>query len=278
MDILGKARKLESQIARTLDGAVQNLVGQSPRQPIEIVHAIVGLAEQQIQPAGRGRRVFPFNRVEIQIAAASKTDKARFAALADGPPALHDRIIERLQAGGCDVRRLDIQIAYYPKAKPSWSDPLYHVEFDRVELSPSPSPAPPPAPPRIDLTITAGAGERKAYAFSGGRIDVGRRSDVFDHQQRLVRTNHVVFKEGEGELNQSVSRKHAHIVYDLSSGDYRLYDDRSAHGTALLRGGQTVSVPAGSRGVRLRDGDEILLGQARLRVRITTSSGTSDRT
>lgn len=271
MDILGKARKLEAQLARTFDGAVQNLVGQSPKQPIEIIHAIVSRAEQQIQPAGRGRRVFPFNRIEVQIAAASRTEKARFAALADGPPALRDRIVERLQAGGCDVRHLDIQIAYAPKAKPSWSDPCYHVEFDRVDLPvPAPARLAPAAPLRIDLTIAAGAGERRSYTFTGGRIDIGRRSDVIDHRQRLVRMNHVVFKEGEGERNQSVSRKHAHIVYDAAAADYRVHDDRSAHGTAVVRDGQTVPVPAGSRGVRLRDGDEILLGQARLRVKITS--------
>ena len=269
MDILGKARKLESHIARRLDDAVQNLVGQSPRQPIEIIHAIVGLAEQQIQPAGRGRRVFPFNRVEIQVAAVSKTDKARFAALSEGPPSLHDRIIERLHTSGCETEWLDIHIAYVPKARPSWTDAHFHVEFDRVEIArPTPVPAAAPDPLRIDLTVAAGAGERKTYTFSGGRIDIGRRADVFDHRQRLVRTNHVVFKEGEGELNQSVSRRHAHIVYDQATRDYRLHDDRSAHGTAVVRGGQTIPVPVGSRGVRLRDGDDIMLGQARLRVKI----------
>jgi len=274
MDIIGKARKLESHITRTLDGAVQNLVGQGPRQPIEIIHAIVGLAQQQIQPAGRGRRVFPFTRITIQIAAASKMDRACFAALADGPPPLRDRIIERLHAGGCELRDLDVQIVYAPKMKRTWSDPQYHVEFDRIELAP-PLPATPAAPPRIDLTITDGAGERRSYTFSGGRIDIGRRSDVVDHRQRIVRKNQVAFKDGEGEPNQSVSRKHAHIVYDASSGDYRLHDDRSAHGTALVRNGQTIPAPAGSRGVRLRDADEILLGQARLRVRIAPAASNS---
>lgn len=276
MDILGKARKLESQIARRLDGAVQNLVGgQSPRQPIEIIHAIVTAAEQQIQPAGRGRRVFPFNRMEIHVATASRTDRARFAALADGPPALRDRIVERLQASGCDVRRLDIEITYTPKMKPAWSDPNFHIEFERIDAAP-PAPLPAAAPTRLDLTIVAGTGERRSYSFSGGRIDIGRRADVRDQKERLVRMNNVVFKEGEGEPNQSVSRKHAHIAYDAAAGEYRLHDDRSAHGTALVRGGQTVPVPAGSRGVRLRDGDEILLGQARLRVKLATASGTSD--
>ena len=267
MDIIGKARKLESRIARTLDGAVQNLVGASPRQPIEIVHAIVERAEQHVEPAGRGRRVFPYNRVDVHIAAPSKTDRARFDALAGGPPPLHARILDRLQAAGCEVRDLELQIHYVARPKSSWSDAQFEVTFERIELAP-PTAAAPATAQRIDLTITAGAGERRTYSFNGGRIDIGRRSDVVDHRQRLLRVNHVVFKEGEGEPNQSVSRKHAHIVYDAVSGAYRLHDDRSAHGTALVRDGQTVPVPAGSRGVRLRDGDEILLGQARMKVKL----------
>ena len=276
MDIVGKARKLESRIARTLDGAVQNLVGQSPRQPIEIIHAIVGLAEQQIQPAGRGRRMFPFNRVGIQIAAGSKSERARFAALAEGPPSLRDRILDRLRADGCDLQRLDIQVTYAPRPKPSWSDPLYHVEFERAEGAPAPAAAA-SAPPRLDLTIAAGTGERKSYSFCGTRIDIGRRAEVVDTQHRVVRMNHVVFKDDDAAVNRSVSRRHAHIDYDAAARDYRLHDDRSAHGTALARGGQTIPVPAGSRGIRLRDGDEILFGQARVRVRIATAAETPER-
>jgi hypothetical protein len=47
-----------------------------------------------------------------------------------------------------------------------------------------------------------------------------------------------------------------------------LKDDGSAHGTAVLRKGQTIPVPQGSRGTRLQSGDDIVLGQAKLRVRI----------
>ena len=52
------------------------------------------------------------------------------------------------------------------------------------------------------------------------------------------------------------------------SGHYRVYDDRSAHGTGVLRNGRTITVTPGSRGIRLESGDEIVLGEARLRVKI----------
>jgi predicted component of type VI protein secretion system len=66
-----------------------------------------------------------------------------------------------------------------------------------------------------------------------------------------------------------VSRRHAHIDYSDGSGDYRIIDDRSAHGTSILRNGKTIDVPTGSRGIRLQSGDDIVLGDARLRVKIS---------
>jgi hypothetical protein len=58
------------------------------------------------------------------------------------------------------------------------------------------------------------------------------------------------------------------VEYDDRSGDYRIFDDRSAHGTGVVRLGRTIAVSPGSRGVRLLPGDEIVLGEARLRVEI----------
>jgi hypothetical protein len=46
-----------------------------------------------------------------------------------------------------------------------------------------------------------------------------------------------------------------------------LHDDGSEHGTGIVREGRTVPVPRGARGVRLFSGDEIVLGEARVRVR-----------
>jgi hypothetical protein len=269
MDLLAKARKLEATISRTLDDAVEGFVGRSPRQPVEIVQAVLDRAEQQIQPAGRGRRVFPFNRIVLYVLAVSRTDKARFAAVADGPPALAERLTDRLRSTGCTVDRLDVEVVFAPRAKPDWMAPEHHVVFDRVELPalPEPAPAAVPAVPKIELSVTSGSAQRPAFTFAGERIDIGRRTEVLDHRQRLIRLNHVAFTEGENDINRSVSRRHAHIAYG-GSREYRLYDDGSSRGTAILRNGQTIRVPQGSRGIRLESGDEIALGEARLRVKI----------
>ena len=82
----------------------------------------------------------------------------------------------------------------------------------------------------------------------------------------MVRRNQVAFLESGEGANATVSRAHAHILYDPESRAYRLFDDHSAYGTSLFRSGGLVAVPAGaSRGVALESGDEIYFGQARAR-------------
>jgi pSer/pThr/pTyr-binding forkhead associated (FHA) protein len=139
------------------------------------------------------------------------------------------------------------------------------VEFGRVAEGAPPAPAPAPVP-RLKLTVVTGKASQRTQMFSGGRIDIGRRSEVLDAKYRVVRTNHVAFEEDGPEANRSVSRRHAHVTYDQQAAGYRLHDDRSVHGTSLLRGGRTIVVPAGSRGVRIESGDEIIVGQARIKV------------
>jgi hypothetical protein len=270
MDIVGKARQLERKIARSVDAAVEEFVGRSTPAPLEIIHAVLDSAQQQIQEAGRGRRIFPFNRVTVHVAVGPRDheSRARFAAVVQGPPSLDERLQERLQSSGCRVDAVKTAVVFVSKPGAHWTAPEFHVEFQRTAPeAPAPTPAPAQAP-RIKLTVTGGKADQRLYAFTGTRIDIGRRSEVLDARQRLIRTNHVAFAEEGPDVNRSVSRRHAHITYDASGREYRLCDDRSAHGTSVIRKGHTVPVPAGARGVRLQSGDEILLGQARLRVTI----------
>ena len=270
MDIVGKAKKLEQKIARSLDAAVVELVGASEVAPLEIIRAVLDRAEQEIQEAGRGQRVFPFNRVKVHVATGprDRQARARFAAIADGPPSLAERLRARLQLSGCRAPEVAVELAYAARAGKQWESPDFHVEFARGDAAPAAVPAAPSAPPQLTLTVVHGKAARRTHVFTGGRIDVGRRAQVLDAKQRVMRTNHVAFEEEGPDANRSVSRRHAHVTYDESTRAYRLQDDRSVHGTSIVRNGRTIAVPAGSRGVRLEAGDEILLGQARIRVGI----------
>jgi hypothetical protein len=272
MDIVGKAKNLERKIARTLDAAVVELVGASASAPLEIVHAVLDRAEQEIVEGGRGRRLFPFNRITLHVVAGAREReaRARMAAIVDGPPSLAERVRARLQAAGCNAPTVTVAVAYASKAGKQWESPDYHLEFAREEVPPS-HVAAPAAAPRLKLTVVHGKAAQRAFVFTGGRIDIGRRSEVLDARQRVARTNHVAFDEEGPDANRSVSRRHAHVTYHESTREYRLQDDRSVHGTSILRNGRTVAVPAGSHGVRLQAGDEILLGQARIKVGIEGS-------
>src|SRR3954469_6529424 len=103
MDILGKARKFESTLARKLDSAARELIGSGAREPIEIVNLIVDTVEREIKSSGRGRRVFRFNRIAVSVLAPSRDARARLEAVLDGEPSLRHRIVERLRSARCGV-------------------------------------------------------------------------------------------------------------------------------------------------------------------------------
>ena len=271
MDFASKARKLERRISRTVDAAVVEFVGRSTTSPIEIVHGVLDRAEAEIQDIGRGRRVFPFTRVRVQVITGDKESRARLAAVLDGPPSLSDRLIERLKSFGCAIDRLDAVVVYVRRRGADWTNADFHVDFERAELPAQRQPVVervPNAIVRLKLTVLKGAAEQRSYAFTSVRIDIGRRSDVVDQRQRLIRTNHVAFTEDGADENRTVSRRHAHIEFSGADRSYRLWDDRSAHGTTIIRNGRAIRVPAGARGTKLETDDEIVLGQARLRVTV----------
>jgi hypothetical protein len=273
MDFGAKARRIERTLTRTVDAAIGELVGRTEPAPLEIVHAVLDRAEREVVEIGRGRRVFPFNRLTVQLAGArDRGAKARFDAVCAGPPSLAARVEERLAAAGCPGARVVVKVAYVAERGAGWPDPRFNVLFDRgAEAVPAPAPPSASTPvPQLKLTIVKGRAAQRVYVFAGGRIDIGRRTEVVDQRQRVIRTNHIAFSEDGAEENLSVSRRHAHVALS-DGGTYRVWDDRSAQGTSVVRAGRTIRVPAGARGTRLASGDEIVLGRARLKVAIGTA-------
>jgi hypothetical protein len=120
----------------------------------------------------------------------------------------------------------------------------------------------------VQLVVVKGASPRKTYVLTGERTNIGRIAEVLDKERRVVRRNQVVFAESGDPANETVSRAQAHITR-ASTGEYRLFDDRSSHGTRIFREGQTIALPSGSpRGVKLVPGDEIYFGQACVRFEV----------
>src|SRR3954470_2738690 len=173
MDFASKARKIERRISRTVDAAVVEFVGRSTASPLEIVHGVLERAEAEIQDIGRGRRVFPFNRVRVHvITGRDHESRARFAAVMDGPPSLSDRLVERLKSSGCPIDRLDAKVVYVRRRGSDWTDADFHVDFDRAHPPAADHAAPQHANGagvRLKLMVLKGAAERRSYAFTTER-------------------------------------------------------------------------------------------------------------
>ena len=281
MDIRRRLQELEAKIGSTFDRKVGELVQARTREPLEIVHAVVDAAAREVQSSGRGRRVFPFTAVRLTVAAPSRDERARLESVFEADPPLGSRILQRLRADGCAMDNLDVTIHFVPRAQKHWQQPQFHVEFARSAQPPAATPEPSQTGTRlpssggtasavqgrIELTVLNGAAQKRTFVLGGPRIDLGRCAEVRDSHHRLIRTNHVAFSEQPDDVNRSVSRRHAHISFDRASEQFRLHDDGSEHGTGIVREGRTVPVPRGARGLRLFSGDEIVLGEARVRVK-----------
>ena len=263
--MLDGTRTLESRLAVAFDKAAETLLGAPESTPLEIVHTAADEIARHVQPAGRGRYTFPFNDVTLTFAAPTPQHRARVEALCAGPPSLRDRVASRLSAAGCDGTDFDLRLAFADTPDDAWTRPDFHVALSRVTRTP---PAVIETRTRIEIIVTHGTADRGAYSLTTLPIAIGRGAEVRDHQHRLMRINHVAFTEGADEITQSVSRRHARIELD-ATGRPRVIDDNSAQGTSVIRHGRGIAVPRGSRGLGLQSGDEIAIGQARIKIRIT---------
>src|SRR5579872_620459 len=132
MDVLRKARRLESAIAVRLDQIAKGLVRSRTREPLEIVSAILEAVEQRIEPTGRGARVFPFNRVEVSVVAPSLEARGRLDAVLGGDTPLQTKVLDRLRSAGCSPIDAVIEVRYVDAAETSWHEPEFGLQFERI--------------------------------------------------------------------------------------------------------------------------------------------------
>ena len=264
--LLSGTRALEARLTDAVERAAATLVRAGAPSPLEVVDQVVDDIARQVLPAGRGRFTFPFTHVEITFAATPHA-QAHMEAICAGPPSLEDRVQRRLAAAGCVATDPDIRVSFAPAPDAGWMRPEFQVAFARRDAA-AERPAP-EATRCVELTVTHGEAESDSYAFSSWPIAIGRGAEVRDSRQQLLRLNQVVFREGGDAIAQSVSRRHARIELEPVTQRLRLIDDNSAQGTSVIRHGRGIAVPRGSRGLGLQSGDEIVIGQARMRVTIT---------
>lgn len=237
-------------------------------EPMELRRAILEDVESRVVSAGSGKRIFPYNRLEVRLLAAGPREKEELEAIVRDAWDLRREITDRLRDHGCAVPAgLEVEVEVTEQQTPGLGERYWHVAYHRGEGASAAGPA--RRRPTLVLTVLQGQAAQRVYEFdSSDRITLGRLPEVYDEDGRVKRRNDVAFQE-EGDVNRTVSREQARIIWDNDSGEYRLRAEPGASGTRILRDGRTIDVSAQDRrGVRLLSGDEVYLGKAALKVAI----------
>lgn len=248
---------LFEDVERRIDAAMRELF-RSPasqgveREMIEIQRGIVENALARVERLPRARKLFPYNHLAIRIALPAEERRAAYEAVF-APGAVQQDLLRALRAEGAELPAdLVVDIELVANAEPELAAPGFLIRYGKQ----------PPrnyeTKPISEVVLTPSSGQ--PATFKRSRIHIGRLPDVQDAQMRTIRKNDLVLND------ESVSRAHAHIR--LEDGSVRLFDDGSSHGTSVWRDGRLLPVPKGPKGFALRSGDEIVLGQARVRFEI----------
>ncbi len=213
-----------------------------------------------------GKMVFPFNVVRIHLSGVPEKQAETFQS-----EFLSKYFEEELRAGlvRSSYRfpgdlRVEIETSpTMPGPKENW----IRVETETV------------APPALEaaevtasvpvLVIVQGAANVTELQLEKLRTNIGRTIDVYK-SEGPSRRNDLAFEE-DTEVNRSVSREHAHLMWDKKSGEVRIFNDRwykmgtdseANCGIWIVREGLSQPIHRNARGVALKVGDEIHLGRA----------------
>jgi hypothetical protein len=235
--------------------------GDEPPELAEIRLAILDQVREKSHRLG-GKKVFPFNVIHIHARGIEDSRAATFTGKFFRTY-FEQELRASLDRNECrypEDLRVDVHVT---RDLPASGEQWVWVEVESQE-------PPAPAPPRTArLVIVEGRANAKEIALSKARTNIGRTVDVY-RSEGMTRRNDLAFTE-DTEINRTVSREHAHIVYDRAAGEYRLFNDRwykrdpsgaPACGIWVVRDGLSQEVHRTARGTKLEHGDEIHFGKA----------------
>jgi hypothetical protein len=234
---------------------------EEPPELAEIRLAVLDRIREKSYRSG-GRKVFPFDLLRVELRGVEEARREVFAGRFF-QRYLETEVRNALRDAGCrypDNLRVEVE--------PRVGLPQPGEEWLAVEVT-SQEAAAPDALPHARLVIREGSANVTALPLNKPRINIGRVIDVY-REEGLFRRNDLAFAE-DTEINRTVSREHAHITFDLPSGEYRIFNDRwyprgaprkPECGTWIVRDGMSREVERSTRGTKLEPGDEIHLGRA----------------
>ena len=257
--------ELIERLGRTVFEAPFGATAEASDSPevAEIRFAILDEIQKKMQRAG-GKHIFPYDLVRIQIHGVGDAESAIFER--DFFRNFFEQEVRRsLAKSACrypEDLRVELRVTNALEAGRKWLS----IETLAQEIKEDQG----QAVRRIGrLIVVAGAANKPEVLLQKVRTNIGRTVDVY-RAQGPSRRNDLAFTE-ETPINRSVSREHAHIVYDKNADEYRLYNDRwykrggkaeGACGLWIVRGGLGQEVHRDTRGARLLPGDEIHFGKA----------------
>ena len=252
-------------MGRNLHGRVREFFEGPPgpdATPLELLHAALDDLERRVQPAGRGARLFPYNRIVVHVSQPNADRTAVEAVFRQLDARLRDRLREIKSEAPPSI---GTRVSFSRRAAADGA-PVISIECFS-EPDPAPAPTTTPACPAITISIVKGRCARQDYSLAEPVILIGRTPELVDAHGR-VRRNHVAFVEERDGASETVARAHARIQYE--AGSFRLFNESRSNPTFVLRGGRSRPVVAGDpQGLRLQSGDEIHLGRAVIRVAIS---------
>ena len=232
-----------------------------PPELAEIRFAILDQVREKSYRSG-GKKVFPFNIVRLHLRGVEDSRAPVFTGKFFRNY-FEQELRRHLDKSECrypDDLSMEVQVL---RELPTPSQPWLWVEVESRERPPA---APPPV---ARLVVVEGQPNRAEVPLDKPRINIGRVVDVY-RSAGLHRRNDLAFIE-DTEINRTVSREHAHIIYDPSTREYRLFNDRwykrdepgvPACGIWIVRDGLSQEVHRTTRGAKLEPGDEIHFGKA----------------
>jgi hypothetical protein len=245
----------------------------APKDAPELAEIRLAVLEQILKKGQRaaGKIVFPYNLVRIHIRGASD-DESAFLKSEFLKGYFEQEIRKSLDRSNYRFPD-DLEVEFsstgeLPKAKESWL-------LVETESRPRKDPAAAPARRTAKLIVLRGVATPPEILLNKERINIGRTVEVY-RAQGPSRRNDLAFTQ-ENDINCSVSREHAHILYFKKTGEYRLYNDHwykqgkkgaETCGLWIIRDGLSQEVPRSARGVKLKPGDEIQLGRALVKFQV----------
>ena len=231
--------------------------GSQAWEPIEIRRAIIREITEHVQPKGGGEYIFPFAEAAVEIFARDATEQQTFETLLDSAE-LTEELRSQLRARGCKVDNVTVLIDVVQTEVNDGTAEPFRIEYRRKRVEH------PSARPAARLVVLQGSASEKELVIDRDLVYVGRLNEVKSKAGGLERRNDLAFADTE----TTVSRKHAWLRYHPIEGKFRVYNDPACSlGTQVFRDGRII-VCDSTRGVQLRSGDEIHLGNAQIRFEI----------